>query len=143
MKYLLPVVFILFTGTLGAAQSGAQEGAFAPVPAENVDNLNEFKWIKRPLLVFSDSPLNPDFLRQMALLEEGAAQLAERDVVVIIDTDPDARSALREEMRPRGFALVLIGKDGGVKLRKPLPWNVRELSRGIDKMPMRQEEMKR
>jgi len=37
--------------------------------------------------------------------------------------------------------LVLIGKDGGVKLRKPFPWNVREISRVIDKMPMRRQEI--
>jgi hypothetical protein len=36
--------------------------------------------------------------------------------------------------------LVIIGKDGGVKLRKPLPWDVREISRTIDKMPMRKRE---
>jgi len=36
----------------------------------------------------------------------------------------------------------LIGKDGKVKLRKPRPWTVRELSRVIDKMPMRQQELK-
>ena len=49
---------------------------------------------------------------------------------------------LREKLRPRGFMLVLIGKDGGVKLRKPFPYNVRELSRNIDKMPMRQREIR-
>jgi len=49
---------------------------------------------------------------------------------------------LRTKLRPRGFMLVLIGKDGGVKLRKPLPWDVRELSRTIDTMPMRQREMR-
>jgi len=64
-----------------------------------------------------------------------------RDVVVFVDTDPKARSALRKKLRPRGFMLVLIGKDGGVKLRKPLPWSVRELSRSIDKMPTRQREI--
>ncbi len=49
-------------------------------------------------------------------------------------------SDLRTKLRPRGFMLVLMGKDGEVKLRKPLPWTVRELSRSIDKMPMRQRE---
>jgi hypothetical protein len=36
---------------------------------------------------------------------------------------------------------VLIGKDGQIKQRKPRPWNVREISRTIDKMPMRQQEI--
>jgi len=38
---------------------------------------------------------------------------------------------------------VLIGKDGNVKLRKPFAWGMRELSRVIDKMPMRQQEIKK
>ena len=38
--------------------------------------------------------------------------------------------------------LTVIGKDGGVKLRKPFPWDVRELSRSIDKMPLRQQEIR-
>jgi hypothetical protein len=30
--------------------------------------------------------------------------------------------------------MALIGKDGRVALRKPFPWDVRELSRTIDRM---------
>ena len=64
-----------------------------------------------------------------------------RDVVVFVDTDPKARSALRKKLRPRGFMLAIIGKDGQIKLRKPLPWDVRELTRSIDKMPLRRQEI--
>lgn len=38
--------------------------------------------------------------------------------------------------------LTLMGKDGNVKLRKPFPWHVREITRSIDKMPMRQREIR-
>jgi hypothetical protein len=64
-----------------------------------------------------------------------------RDVVIITDTDPAARSAVRTQLRPRGFMLAVIDKDGQVKQRKPLPWSVREISRAIDKMPTRQQEI--
>ena len=63
-------------------------------------------------------------------------------MVVITDTDPAAKSELRTKLRPRGFMLALIGKDGTVKLRKPFPWDVRELSRTIDKMPLRKQEIR-
>ena len=43
---------------------------------------------------------------------------------------------------PRGFMLMLVGKDGQVYLRKPLPWSVREISRSIDKLPQRQQEIR-
>ena len=62
-------------------------------------------------------------------------------MVVLVDTDPAADSALRQKLRPRGFMLVLVGKDGGVKLRKPSPWTVRELNRTIDKFPSRLREV--
>ena len=68
--------------------------------------------------------------------------LEERDVVVLTDTDPNAKSELRLKLRPRGFMLAIIGKDGGVKLRKPFPWDVREITRSIDKMPMRKRELR-
>ena len=69
--------------------------------------------------------------------------MALRDVIIITDTDPAERNRIcARKLRPRGFMLVLIGKDGGVKLRKPFPWDVRELSRQIDKMPIRQQEIR-
>jgi len=78
----------------------------------------------------------------MEYLTQRLEYLDERDVVVLTDTDPSADSELRERLRPRGFMLVLMGKDGTIYLRKPLPWDVREISRVIDKMPMRQQEMR-
>ncbi len=104
--------------------------------------LEAFKWIARPVVVFAGSPADPRFIQQLELLSSRVGELADRDVVVITDTNPDAKSALRTELRPRGFMLVLIGKDGGVKLRKPAPWDVRELTRVIDKTPERQQEVR-
>ena len=69
-------------------------------------------------------------------------EMVERDVVLITDTDPAAKSAIRLKLRPRGFMLALVGKDGRVNLRKPRPWDVRELSRSIDKMPLRRQEIR-
>lgn len=108
---------------------------------QDVD-LADLKWIKRPVIVFADSPNDPAFIEQMDLLRAGRADLSERDVIIITDTAPDPLSDLRRKLRPRGFMLVLIGKDGGVKLRKPFPWDVREISRSIDKMPIRQREIR-
>ena len=108
--------------------------------AEGLD-LDEFMWRARPVVVFADSPFDPNFQRQMELLQSEVEELVIRDVVIVTDTDPAARSDVRTRLRPRGFMLALIGKDGQVELRKPLPWDVRELSRSIDKMPLRQQEI--
>ncbi|MGB3407842.1 MAG: DUF4174 domain-containing protein [Jannaschia sp.] len=102
--------------------------------------LDELMWVARPVVVFANSPRDPAFVQQMEEITAELDRLIERDVIVITDTNPADNSDLRLKLRPRGFMLVLIGKDGGVVLRKPLPWTVRELSRSIDKMPMRLRE---
>lgn len=103
----------------------------------------DFLWNARPVVVFADTPNDPAFREQMRVLEAGDAALIERDVVVITDSDPQANSVWRQELHPRGFSLVIIDKDGQVKQRRPLPWDVREISRAIDKLPLRRQEIGR
>ncbi len=154
---LRTLVLSLATLTLALPAAGlaqpatAAEGAEAPTaPAErtleiydaaNV-TLDDFIWQKRPVVVFADSPADPNFAEQMQMLTSRSFDLVERDVVVITDTDPDAKTAIRQRLRPRGFSVALIGKDGQIEQRKPSPWSSRELSRSIDKMPLRQQEVR-
>lgn len=153
MKTLVSLV--LSTALAGAAfaeDTATTMSVLSPVEAwqedplvilDGVDvDLDDFKWIARPVVVFATSPADPRFAEQMDLLTERAEDLAQRDVVVIVDTDDENLSDLRRKLRPRDFMVVLIGKDGGVKLRKPFPYDVRELSRSIDKMPLRQQEVR-
>lgn len=105
-------------------------------------SLADLQWVLRPLVVFADTPNDPRFRQQIDLLMADIGQLAERDVILITDTDPDAQSELRTALRPRGYMMALVAKDGRVALRKPSPWSVRELSRSIDKMPLRQQEIR-
>ena len=104
--------------------------------------LDEFTWIARPIVVFAETERNPDFQRQVALLEARPEELVIRDVVVIVDADPSANSVWRQKLRPRGFMLAVLDKDGQIELRKPAPWDVREITRSIDKMPLRQREIR-
>lgn len=110
--------------------------------AQTPADLSAYLWTKRPVVVFADSAADPRYIQQIDMLSRLPEDLDDRDVVVLTDTDPAARSPLRQKLRPRGFMLVLIGKDGVIYLRKPMPWDVREISRSIDKMPLRQEEMR-
>lgn len=138
----IPLVILGFFAGAAMAESASEPQADPVFPSEFSENLKDFVWEKRPIVVFADTPNDPSFARQLDLLLARRDDLAERDVVVLTDTDPEAGSALRKKLRPRGFTLVLIGKDGSVKLRKPLPWDVREISRVIDKMPMRRQEIR-
>lgn len=142
MKPILPIVIACFFANGMVAQTtnpNPTEMLFLEI--DEVD-LNQFKWKNRPVVVFSDSENNPAFIEQMRLLRERPKELAARDVVVITDTDPDALSDLRRKLRPRAFMLVIIAKDGTVNLRKPFPWDVREITRTIDKMPLRKREIR-
>ncbi len=122
--------------------SAIAEG-IGPTPASEV-TLDDFLWLKRPVVVFADSAEDPSFKRQMLLLEDNLDALDDRDVVIITDTDPSAKTSVRLKLRPRGFSLVLMDKDGKAIVRKPLPWNVREITRAIDKFPLaRQEALER
>ncbi len=103
---------------------------------------DQFLWTARPIVIFAETAADPAFQLQMELLRARPDPLAERDVVIVTDTDPAARSAIRLALRPRGFMLAIIGKDGQVEIRKPRPWDVREISRTIDKMPLRQQEIR-
>lgn len=125
----------------GSAIVRWQESPETVFDASEID-LAALKWIARPVVVFADSPEDPAFKKQLQLLQARSEELSERDVILITDTDPSAGTALRQRLRPRGFMLVLIGKDGGIKLRKPFPWDVRELTRSIDKIPLREQEIR-
>lgn len=119
----------------------------APDPAEMIlsaadVDLRDFLWLKRPLVVFADNAADPRYVQQMQLLTERLEVLDDRDVVIITDTDPAARSEARMQLRPRGFMTVVLAKDGTIVLRKPEPWSVRELTRNIDKLPLRQQEIR-
>jgi hypothetical protein len=142
MKTLLSLVLAAFIASSATAQDGDTGPASAAILAADTVNLNDFLWLKRPLVIFADTPADPRYIEQMGYITERLDVLTALDVVVITDTDPDARSSLRKTLRPRGFGLVLIGKDGVIYLRKPAPWQVREIIRTIDKLPMRQQELR-
>ncbi|MFN3936937.1 MAG: DUF4174 domain-containing protein [Gemmobacter sp.] len=132
-----PSIAVVQVDEAGAAGPVAEWG---PVDAAEVA-LEDFLWQRRPIVVFADSAADPQFERQMRLFEANTAALVERDVIVVVDTDPAARNPARTRLRPRGFSLVLMEKDGEVKLRKPSPWDVREIANTIDKWPLRRQEM--
>lgn len=102
---------------------------------------DEFLWEWRILAIMADTPNDPAFIRQMREINERPGELFERDVVVIVDTDRNSGSILRQRLRPRGFMLAIIDKDGEVKQRRPAPRDVREISAVIDRFPLRRQEM--
>lgn len=103
----------------------------------------------RLIVVFAPSRSDPQLLRQQALLRQAQRGMAERDVHVVevvgdtVAGAHDYAAALRQRYAvPRGrFGVVLVGRDGGVKLRSAEAIVPRRIERTIDAMPMRRREM--
>ena len=117
-------------------------GAAGAADVSEEITLDQYLWTARPLVIFAPSETDPRLVQQLKWLESRKEEMDERDVVVLVDLEGPKKSSLRQKYHPRDFQIILIGKDGQVKLRKPFPWDVRELSRQIDKMPMRKQEMR-
>ncbi|MBY6006357.1 DUF4174 domain-containing protein [Salipiger bermudensis] len=139
MKTKLGVAVV--AGALAASPALAATDLFQTLPTDARD-LNAMRWDKRPVLLFAPSQDHPDYARQMEMLRAAEAALAERDIVVLSDLDDRTPSPLRQGFQPGGFKLVLVGKDGGVKLEQDAVLAPEELFAVIDRMPMRRNEMR-
>lgn len=119
---------------------------FKPVTLEQT--LRKNRDTKRLVLVIARTAEQADFKKQKALLAANAEELTDRDVVVLevfYDKLPPADEQFLAHLiggRP-AFAVVLIGKDGGVKVKRLRPIMPASLFETIDTMPMRRQEMRR
>lgn len=125
------------------------------------DLLTALHHLARPVLIFAGSG-DARATEQYMALQQHADATRDRQVHVVLltaaplahtqdGTHPDTsiatpaeQEALRKRfhVRPDAFAVILVGKDGGEKMRsdKPIPWETLEAT--IDAMPMRQTEMR-
>lgn len=122
--------------------SPLDDGSPQVLDAATVDP-DQFLWTARPVVIFADTADDPAFVDQVASLRRDGRALVSRDVVLVLDSDPSANSTWRQQLRPQGFSLVLIDKDGQVKIRRPVPWDAREIGRAIDRLPLRRQEIGR
>jgi len=135
---------------------GIITGDDASAGRDEMIDLEDYRWKNRIILVFAPSAahhgyrfLNREIQTQRAeiidrdlrifhILEEGESRLEESSL------DSGSVDSLRDRFSPhRGqLTVVLIGKDGGEKLRQ-VDWvNLEEIFALIDTMPMRKEEMR-
>jgi hypothetical protein len=122
------------------ATAGALPEGLQVLDAREID-VRDFIWTSRIIVVMADTPDNPVFMRQVEALRAAEAEMLRRDVVVIVDSHPEDRSALRQVLRPRGFMSAIIDKDGEVKARRPAFRTAREWIAVIDRFPTRRQEV--
>ena len=120
-------------------------------------DLDAYQWKNRIILIFAPSSDSDACKRQMREFEGQEDGMLDRDLIIFqvfkrggshsgnASISEQQANQLRHHFRVKEgkFIIILIGKDGGVKLRRQGPVEVSEIFNIIDAMPMRQEEMRR
>ena len=118
-------------------------------------DLAQFQWKNRLLFLFAEDANNPFFKNLQSQIRAQKAEVDDRDLIVFevpaqgparMNTSPlnkkEADSIRNHFAVPsNAFNLILVGKDGGIKLKRSDPVDLREVFGLIDSMPMRQREM--
>lgn len=153
MKLLLLFIFIpLFTMTQTNSTDSRQD---EPCTGEKI-SLESFQWENRVLVLFASHSDDELYQTQMDKFSSLEDEFRDRDLILISVFNEECSTLngevisdyssqkIRERLSPpeSGYNIFLIGKDGGVKLKKDKVLEPAELFRVIDRMPMRQREMR-
>jgi len=120
-------------------------------------DLNSFKWKNRLLFLFASSEEDRFYLALKEEITRQGMEIRDRDLLVFeVFEKGESRLgkehlssgqvlALRKHLSVRSgqFMIILIGKDGGEKLRQDRLVELKEIFGIIDAMPMRQQEMRK
>ena len=117
----------------------------ASLMAADPTSISAMKWEKRVLLVSAPDANDPSLNDQRRIIARWRAGAEERDITIVevvgnkVAGASDSAATLRQRYRlpTASFAVVLIGKDGGGKLRGTRPISAAMLEETIDAMPMR------
>lgn len=120
----------------------------------SAQDLKMYQW-KNRIILLKDIRFDSDKLQdQLDLLRSNTEKLGDRDILIYLLTDESVfdSSKIKTKLnasliiKKYGLAdfngLVLVGKDGGVKLKKSFIVNPKTIYNLIDSMPMRQAEMR-
>ena len=157
MKHALLLAMVMMS-LLPAALVSAQLAATNPHGV--VRSLRALRDHSRPLLVFAPTGSDARLLGQMRLLAAHGNELNDRQVLPIaivgsgapepqvglnmaaLSPEEAAAARRRFQIAPEAFVVLLLGKDGGEKLRSDQPIAYETLRDTVDAMPMRQHEMR-
>ena len=120
-------------------------------------DLNAYQWKNRLLLLFAASEEDQAYLTLKKEIDRQAMEVKDRDILVFyvlergesrLDKErltPDQALFLKKRLSVTSgrLTIILIGKDGGEKIRQESPVDLKEIFAIIDAMPMRQLEMKK
>jgi len=110
----------------------------------HAEPLTQYLWKRRVVLSFSVAESTPERISLLKQIKQYQCEFDDRQMVHIdlIAGSSDHQLLSRQFSVPnKNFNLVLLGKDGGVKLLTSQP-SVENLLTLIDTMPMRQRELR-
>ncbi|SMB97214.1 conserved hypothetical protein [Hymenobacter roseosalivarius DSM 11622] len=131
--------------------SGLVLGTVAQVPATKSslpERIEAQRWRKRIVVLYASTAESAKLKQQLASLATAKAQVQARDILIIEAIETCLSTTEKQYIRqtlavePGDFAVVLIGKDGGVKRKETNPIDPKTLFETIDTMPMRRQEMR-
>ena len=104
----------------------------------------QFRSKRKILLIAADKNV-ASLLEQQKILRADSQGIEERDLVIETHLSDNHNKDLFTKYNAQStpFLFILIGKDGGEKLRSPQVVTTRQLFGLIDQMPMRRGEMER
>lgn len=96
----------------------------------------------RDIWIFASDSSNASFITQKAVLAN-TSELKQRDIQVhqVVGLNKNEDLFKKYKASANKFTFILVGKDGGEKLRSDKPVSLKKLYRTIDSMPMRRNEM--
>lgn len=115
--------------------------ALLPAVLAHADPLDDAKGKTRPVVVLSDSRDDPRVAQQISALDHTRPDLSNRNIQVLQEADSKGPLHRKLGIAERGFAVVLVGKDGLVKKVWKTPVDPKQIFTLIDAMPMRRDEM--
>lgn len=121
----------------------AQDGTDMEWVREPADrgSIERHRWNRRVIVLLHHSEVRAALEQQLQILRADLNGLEERDLLVYSSDCGKAPQLCREYGAGEGFVFLLIGKDGGEKLRSDLPVSLDRLFALIDAMPMRRREI--
>jgi hypothetical protein len=142
LRNTFTVIFLVISAAaLGPAQAMAAE-------------LSDYLWQRRPLLLFAPSESDPRLLETMRRIAASRCDFVDRDMVLgrivsegtstldgkVVDRNRAQKLFSDFGIGAESFSVVLIGKDGGEKLRVADVPEPEAFYAVIDGMPMRARE---
>ncbi len=125
--------------------------------AQDVNPLLQYQKGKRMVVLITEDINSVNYLNQLKAFDDQKKEMRERDVVLFTlengrlvnhkrgkEYRVDESSVRKAYKLPKVFnGIILIGKDTRIKMSEPFGVLPKRIFSSIDKMPMRQREMKK